>query len=438
MQPGTISVSVLYFVFAASCIGGPAVVDKLGPRWSLFTAFLCLFAFCLANLVAIHFPPSDDAATNKHNNTIKYAALVPTAALVGIAASFLWTAQGSYLTTAAERYALASNKPSKSALGLFNGVFWGFFQLTQITGNLLEPVIHKLTDSNTDVFLVYSVFGLIGALLILFLPTLAKEIPGSADPEAGDVDEDKEDDKPLMEKFREVWSLWGDHRMQILIPVILLSGFEQGFMWNDFTTHYVKPVMWRYGHSTDLGYIMAIFGAADAGASLLMGKLSDVIGRIPVLTIGTACQATVIAMFIIHGAPPALPHPLPDTVPPGAADVVPAFYSWAGHWGVLSFAAVLWGIGDAVWNTQLSAILGDWLSEVKGPAFANFKLWQSLSIAACFLYNDSLPTRTRQFIVVVSLVVGYSCSLLAARKAKKANELSAELSNYALKAEPRT
>jgi len=411
---GSKSVSVLYFVFAASCIGGPSIVDYLGARWSLFTGFLFIALYSVASWIA---------TTKQGDNGFQYAVLLPTAALLGFGASFLWTAQGSYLTTASEHYALASGLPQKAALGTFNGIFWAFFQTTQLSGNLLEPLVSDATDNSTSaVFLVYAAFAVAGTALIVFLPTLSKvEAAKEAIVERGDTSSslqiDSKDagteEKTLCQKFADVIRLWTDSRFIWFIPVIILSGFEQGFVWNDFTTYYIQPALGK----KDTGYIMAIFGGCDALASFSMGTLSDKLGRAPVLTIGFLCQAAVIALFMWHGAP--------------VAGTTEEFWTWGHGWGSLAGAAVLWGIGDAVWNTQISALLGDVFSADTGPAFANFKLWQSLAVAAAFLYNSEVSTLTKQIIVAASLGTGYLCSLVAASHAKKANQAAeASLKTY--------
>ena len=44
------------------------------------------------------------------------------------------------------------------------------------------------------------------------------------------------------------------------------------------------------------------------------------------------------------------------------------------QWLYLAGCAVLWGIGDAVWNTQISAVIGGTFTETKEDAFANLKV----------------------------------------------------------------
>ena len=82
---GFIAIAVLYFVFAAACLVTPAVVTVLTPRWSMVLAFTGFLTFCGAN-VAVAAHPGDAR--------LAWGALVSAGAITGLAASFLWTAQG--------------------------------------------------------------------------------------------------------------------------------------------------------------------------------------------------------------------------------------------------------------------------------------------------------------------------------------------------------
>lgn len=84
---GFISISVLYFVFMLACLGTPVIVSVLGSRWSIVVAFACFVLFCIANVLVANAPT---------NVALAWGSLVPTGALTGFAASFLWTAQGEH------------------------------------------------------------------------------------------------------------------------------------------------------------------------------------------------------------------------------------------------------------------------------------------------------------------------------------------------------
>ena len=58
-------------------------------------------------------------------------------------------------------------------MGDANGLFWAFFQATQISGNLLPAVLLNQGASNTAVFLVYLGFAICGTFVSSMLRTPA-------------------------------------------------------------------------------------------------------------------------------------------------------------------------------------------------------------------------------------------------------------------------
>lgn len=89
---GFIDIALLYFVFTVSCLATPAIVNRLGARWSVFTALTTFIAFCVVNVVA---------AAKPHDTYLVWVVLCAGGAVCGFGASFLWTAQGMCLDRAA-------------------------------------------------------------------------------------------------------------------------------------------------------------------------------------------------------------------------------------------------------------------------------------------------------------------------------------------------
>jgi hypothetical protein len=75
-------------------------------------------------------------------------------------------------------------------------------------------------------------------------------------------------------------------RMLVLIPLMSYSGLSQGYMYGD-----VPPLVDK--KSTKF-FVLAVIGGADALASMVMGKLSDKIGRVRTMAIGFACALSAI------------------------------------------------------------------------------------------------------------------------------------------------
>merc|ERR1719476_50508 len=149
-------------------------------------------------------------------------------------------------------------------------------------------------------------------------------------------------------------------------------------------------------------FLMVAFGGADVLASLGFGKLSDLIGRLPVMLIGAAAQLIVLVASFMY------------TIPKLKDDAEPSIEVWV----MLMSGVVLWGIGDAVWNTQIITILGEKFENDKPAAFANFKMWQALATAISFGYNPVLGTLVKKVILIALLFlgfVGYGAALIGWR-----------------------
>lgn len=60
-------------------------------------------------------------------------------------------------------------------------------------------------------------------------------------------------------------TLWKSPRMLLLIPLMFVSGLEQGWIWGVYTHSFIKPSI----GAENIGYVMACFGATDAIASVV-------------------------------------------------------------------------------------------------------------------------------------------------------------------------
>lgn len=163
---GFIQGTVLYATFAVSCLFGPLVGSKLGAKWSLFCGFIGYMLYAAAAMVTglVFVDTANASAIPKeacingskvfenftsdcHNTEAGWAVELSGAALCGFCASFLWYAEGKYITKSANKYRDAvvrqseGQKSPKDAKGLFNGIFFAMFQLTQISGNLLAGIL---------------------------------------------------------------------------------------------------------------------------------------------------------------------------------------------------------------------------------------------------------------------------------------------------------
>ncbi len=135
----------------------------------------------------------------------------------------------------------------------------------------------------------------------------------------------------------ETLGLFLEPKMLLMTVVLIYSGFSQSFFYSRFPQD-VSALDIKY-----LGFVMATFGAADtigttditltSAASVVMGRMSDRIGKKPILLIATlfGCAGYILTLGIFV--------PLKD---------IKWFFC----------IAVLLGVSDAGYNTQLYAVFG--------------------------------------------------------------------------------
>lgn len=112
---------------------------------------------------------------------------------------------------------------------------------------------------------------------------------------------------------------------QLLIPITVFIGMEQAFIGADFTQSYISCAL----GVSQVGYVMICFGCVNAICSILFGSIMKYIGRAPIMGLGVLVHTGLQSWMLIWR-----PHP----------DAPMKFFMAAG----------LWGVGDAVWQTQVN------------------------------------------------------------------------------------
>eukprot|EP00899_Mesostigma_viride_P027509 jgi/Mesvir1/7943/Mv11863-RA.1 len=162
--------------------------------------------------------------------------------------------------------------------------------------------------------------------------------------------------------------------LALLVPIMGYSGAQGAFIWGDFTRDVVAAelgVPW-------VGGVMAVFGASDAAASFAVGQLRGKGNTSLAASIILAALSQLALLWVIF------------LRSAGAAG--------AGHpWQVFLIAA-LWGCGDAIWNTQLSSLLGGMFVH-----------------STCFL-SPHMPLFTRVVVLSVAILLALVCYAPVAMK----------------------
>ncbi|RHZ39554.1 hypothetical protein DYB26_014503 [Aphanomyces astaci] len=237
---GGVVMGTMYLTFMTSAMAGPF----LPPSSAVFA---------LANLVV---------ALNPTNVVLQWGIMLPTAVLGGVAASFLWISQASYLTRLSVLYSQFKRVPAIASVGLFNGIF-------------------------LSLFWIYTATSVAGTALLCLIPDLPLQ---AAAPLPTEYTKLLEPDSAVA-TMRSLAALAMDRciypfirpsclvqspqyihrRMLALTPIMLLNGLQQGFLSGEFTSNVVRESL----GSAAIGTVFAVVGLVSVSSSFVFGKLAD-------------------------------------------------------------------------------------------------------------------------------------------------------------------
>merc|ERR1711971_1372010 len=385
---GVWSNAMVYASLILSCMFLPSImIDKLTVKWALVVS-----VFCYSSYIAAQFYP-------------EFYTLLPTAFVLGLGAAPMWSAKCTYLTQVAHRFAKLEGSDPEAIVVKFFGIFFFFFQCNAILGNIISTAVLS-SGTSTYVELTDEQMGRCGSSFCsqapvpdtvtdesLIAPTLGGLVNATTEGEVEDVPNGNfatdiskiyimagiylacsitaailialfvdplhkfgiTDEKKDKEKLTGLQLLVATFRHMVrkeqllIIPLTFWSGIEQGFFGADFTAGFVTCT---YGVHT-VGRVLILFGVCDALASIGFGFIIKKVGRLPIFVLG-ACLNTLVIIVMLAWTP------TQSTL------------------GVVYFLAALWGIGDAIWQTQINALYGCLFANDEEAAFSNYRLWESM------------------------------------------------------------
>lgn len=386
------SLSILYISFTAcSLLASTGLVIYLTPKWALVLGSIIYTAFIAANIDPM------------------YATLMPLALFLGLAASIVWAAQGSYLTTVAISHAMSLGRSPRSSIGLFTGIFWGIFMLSVMVGNLISSLIlagdtesesllsssegkegfDGLSSKKKLLFYCYVAIACVGVLGLVFLPPPVPKgfVVDLSDGKNGD---NKKNKKTTCQKIMGTITLFKEPKMALLIPFFLLSGFEQAFLYGDFTSGFVKV-----NHGVEkVGFVMCVLGVVDSLCSMIFGRLTNIVGLRFVGAfgiIGFSIFVITIGFFRFSTF----------------AKSLPAAFMWA----------ILLGASDScLSNVFLNSTLGFLFSDSTEAAFSCFKTFQAGGTGILFFLAPFLTFDIKLITLAVLVVISSICVIVLDRK----------------------
>ncbi|KAH3885245.1 UNC93-like protein [Dreissena polymorpha] len=367
-----------------SCILAPAIIAKINAKGALIFSWICLSIFVACNYYPLEY------------------VLLPGAAIEGLSTGLMWTAQGAFLTTIAVEYSDIIKEPLEAVLSRFFGIFCMAFQSTQIWGNVISSaVLHEapLPDAGNassipsfcgaddcpwdklfggsgnstmplpaqwriyTLISIYLGFTIIGLIITVFLLKPIKS-------EGAEV-------SVRVQLQATLRLLFTDRKMALLVPMSIWTGMEQSILFVEFTRSYVACVK-------GLGYVgltMICFGVVNTIGSPLSGLLGKYMGRIPLCWLATLLNLAVLALMRFWTPTPSETY---------------VFFLIPG----------VWGLADAIWQTQSGAMIGAIFSTNQEPAYANLRLFQAAGFTMAYLYSNSLCEYIKLYIAAAVVVVG--------------------------------
>ncbi|XP_032264129.1 protein unc-93 homolog A [Phoca vitulina] len=375
---GVTALSTLYGgMLLSSMFLPPLLIKKFGCKWTIVISMCCYVAFSLGNFYA------------------SWYTLIPTSILLGLGAAPLWSAQCTYLTIMGNTQAEKVGKVGRDVVNQYFGIFFLIFQSSGVWGNLISSLVfgqmptqeaipeeQLLSCGASDCLmaaastnstqrpsqtLVYTLLGIYtgsGVLAVLLIAVFLEPIK--------DAQQESEGEKlPFWSALLSTLRLLRDKRLCLLGLLPLYSGFEQAFLAGDYTRSYTTCAL----GIQFVGYVMICFSATNSLCSVLYGSLSQHTGRIALYALGAVTHLSCIIALLLWR-----PHPHQLAV----------FFMFSG----------LWGVADAVWQTQNNALYGVLFEKNKEAAFANYRLWEALGFVIAFGYSTFLCVNIKLYILL--------------------------------------
>lgn len=378
---GYVSLCITYSVFALSNWLAPSIIAITGIKYGMFLGTLT-YAFYSASFI---YPTTE----------LFYAA----AAIIGLGAGPLWTAQGSYLAKNSDEATSSQNA----------GIFWSMLQSSILFGNLF---VYFAFSSQTTIedgtrYIVYGVLTgvcLLGAMVILMLRDNSRTLMIS------------EETLTALGQFKSAVELSKTFHMILLAFAFLFTGQLLSFFTGVYGTAIGATSQFGPDSKKYIGLSGIFIGIGEIlGGSIfgLMGaKVNSKVGRGTIFGLGYVVIMVASALIYINLPPDSsLPS---DQVAKLKPIVEPRLW-------IAFLASTLLGFGDACFNTQIYSLLMSSYSNNSLGAFALFKFMQSLGSAVAFLYSTKLNLHYQLYILASIATVATFCFIFVDKQCKSSH-----------------
>ncbi|XP_034999942.2 protein unc-93 homolog A [Hippoglossus stenolepis] len=383
---GVASLSVVYAsIIVSSMFLPPIMIKNLGCKWTIVAGMVCYVSYSFGNL----YPG--------------WYTLIPTSVILGLGGSPLWSAKCTYLTISGNSQAAKDGGRGPDVINQYFGIFFFIFQSSAVWGNLMSSLIFgqdldianipeeqliycgaadcglNVSSSNSTTTtrpaqeLVWKLVGSyigVGVVAILIVSVFLDNI------DREQASEFRGNHEPFGRTFLATFRLLRDWRLVTLIPLTMYSGFEQSFLSGEYTKNYVTCALGIHY----VGFVMMCFGATNSVCSFIFGRLARYTGRAALFSLAALTNFCCIIGLLMWR-----PH----------QDELAVFFVFPA----------LWGMSDAVWQTQTNALYGVLFSADKEAAFANYRMWESLGFVIAFAYSTFLCLEYKLYILLAVLLL---------------------------------
>ncbi|ELU11414.1 hypothetical protein CAPTEDRAFT_171476 [Capitella teleta] len=386
---GLIALSSVYASLFCGCITATTLVQRLRPKLTMLLCGVGFMLYTVSNLYPHFF------------------VLIPASCIAGFSLANMWTAHATYLTNIAARYSELRGQILLHTLSKFNGIFYMFFQTSQIWGGIIasnvldnreiELRMLNMTLNATEAVCnesakicgadychieaapgskppvdrdqVYLLVGIYAATVLSGIVVIWIFL----DPLEGSM---RKSQAGVKDQLLAVFKFFGSRKVACLVGLMFYSLLQNSFMFGEFTKAFVTcPVGVQM-----VGYCMLCLSSCSAVSSYANGKLQQYIGRMPIFVIGGVIHMTLLQVMLLWK--------------PNAGSL-PIFFTIAG----------LWGIGDGIFITQTVSLFGVLFSTRREAAFAGLKMCQAIGATLLFVTSPYSCTKAKIYMMICVLIV---------------------------------
>lgn len=163
----------------------------------------------------------------------------------------------------------------------------------------------------------------------------------------------------------------------LIIPLTIWSGVEQGFFFSDFTAGFITCI---FGVG-EVGWVLITYGVCDAVCSISFGYIIKYTGRLPIYILGATINLIVSTLLLTWA-------PLLEK-----------------EW-IFFILAGMWGIADAIWQTQINALYGVLFANDEEAAFSNYRLWESVGFIIAYTLQNTICIEVKLYILLAIIITG--------------------------------